>query len=134
MTIHRCNLIIKNKTYKQRLTTLKRRKIILAINTAFIWLGKLALILLFQIDCICSLFFSTIQVSFGINTPYLVFSVAVKEDTFTYCRLEEKTYTKIKFTNLINVVFAYTLPLLIIILSYTRLLLYLKATQKGKVS
>lgn len=116
MTIHRCNLIIKNKTMNQHLANLKRRQRTVLLITIGIWL-----------------------VSFLIASPdlayYTVTNVVIENnETFMVCSYDKDTYSilvsYISISHVISIATTYVIPLLIIILSYTRLLSHLSKNQR----
>ncbi|RNA11054.1 kiSS-1 receptor [Brachionus plicatilis] len=116
MTIHRCNLIIKNKTMTQHLANIKRRQRTVLLITIGIWL-----------------------LSFLIASPDLIYYTVTKvvlenNETFKVCSYDKDTYSilvsYISISHVISIATTYVIPLLIIILSYTRLLSHLSKNQR----
>lgn len=116
MTIHRCNLIIKNKTMTQHLANIKRRQRTVLLITIGIWLT-----------------------SFLIASPDLIYYTVTKvtlenNETFNVCSYDKDTYSILMFyisiSHVISIATTYVIPLLIIILSYTRLLSHLSKNQR----
>ena len=83
------------------------------------------------------IFFIFFQVSFSISIPDLIYyekrdHVLDEKTTLSMCELH-KDLDWIKVSNIITIITSYTLPLLIIIISYGRLLAHMHSSQKTLV-
>lgn len=116
MTIHRCRLIIRNKILATNVAKIKQRQKNVLIITIFIWIT-----------------------SFLIASPDLLYYTVVLEpienDTVAYCMMQigEFAISEIymKTHRFISIATTYVIPLLIIILSYARLISHLTKNQKS---
>ncbi|CAF1096430.1 unnamed protein product [Brachionus calyciflorus] len=117
MTIHRCNLIIKNKAMTHHIARIKRRQKTVLLITICIWI-----------------------VSFLVSSPDLIYYTVTEQnyessnETIKACSFDETTYSIFKsyisISHIVSIATTYVIPLLVIVLSYTRLLSHLSKNQR----
>jgi hypothetical protein len=140
MTIHRCNLIIQNKLQLQNAASASKSRQTVVCVTSIIWLGK-SWLKSNILDKIIQKFLF-IQVSFLLSSPDLIYYTALiviepeTNETYVSCSIKD-THSIFKFyisiSNFVSIGSTYIIPLLVIVLSYGRLLSHLSANQRRLV-